>query len=27
MLEPTKGRMFHMFECECGDKTWIGEKG
>jgi hypothetical protein len=26
MLEPSSGRTFHMFECKCGDKSWISEK-
>jgi hypothetical protein len=23
--QPT-GRTFHMFECQCGNRTWISEK-
>jgi hypothetical protein len=26
MLNSSAGRTFHMFECKCGDKTWISEK-
>jgi hypothetical protein len=26
MLEPASGRIFHVFECKCGDKSWISEK-
>jgi hypothetical protein len=25
VLEPRSGRLFHMFECECGEKSWISE--
>jgi hypothetical protein len=23
---PTTGRIFHMFECQCGNKTWTSER-
>jgi hypothetical protein len=23
---PSAERVFHMFECQCGEKTWISEK-
>lgn len=26
MLDPPTVRRFHMFECECGDRSWISEK-
>jgi hypothetical protein len=26
MLDPAAGRRFHMFQCQCGNKTWISEK-
>ena len=26
MLDPKAGRTFHMFQCQCGDKSWISEK-
>jgi len=26
MLEPASGRIFHVFECKCGYKSWISEK-
>ena len=26
MLEATNGRTYHLFECVCGDKSWISEK-
>jgi hypothetical protein len=26
MLNLSAGRTFHMFECQCGDKTWTSEK-
>ena len=26
MFEPASGRTFHMFECKCGNKSWISEK-
>jgi hypothetical protein len=26
MLDPPTGRTFHMFDCQCGDRTWISEK-
>jgi hypothetical protein len=26
ILDPRTGRTFRMFECECGDRTWISEK-
>jgi hypothetical protein len=26
MLDPPTGRTFHMFECQCGNRTWISEK-
>jgi hypothetical protein len=26
MLDPPTGRTFHMFECQCGSRTWISEK-
>src|SRR5262245_53340096 len=26
MLDPKVGRTFHMFQCECGDKSWTPEK-
>jgi hypothetical protein len=22
MLEPKSGKVFHMFLCECGEKSW-----
>jgi hypothetical protein len=25
-LDPVSGRTFHMFECKCGDKSWVSEK-
>jgi hypothetical protein len=24
--DPPTGRTFHMFECMCGNRTWISEK-
>jgi hypothetical protein len=26
MLDPPTGRTFHMFECKCGNRTWVSEK-
>ena len=26
MLQPKTGEGFHMFECQCGDKSWISDK-
>jgi lysyl-tRNA synthetase class I len=26
MLDPPIARRFHMFECECGDRSWISER-
>ena len=26
LLEPRSGRTYHMFQCDCGDKSWISEK-
>jgi hypothetical protein len=26
MPDPPTGRTFHMFECECGNRTWVSEK-
>jgi hypothetical protein len=26
MLDPPTGRTFHMFDCRCGNRTWISEK-
>jgi hypothetical protein len=26
MPDPPTGRTFHMFECMCGNRTWISEK-
>jgi hypothetical protein len=26
MLEPKAGRAFHMFQCECGEKSWTSDK-
>ena len=26
LLEPRSGRTYHMFQCDCGDKSWIAEK-
>jgi hypothetical protein len=26
MLDPPTGRTFHMFDCQCGNRTWISEK-
>jgi hypothetical protein len=26
MLDPPTGRIFHMFECKCGSRTWVSEK-
>jgi len=26
MLDPPTGRTFHMFECQCGNRTWVSEK-
>jgi hypothetical protein len=26
MTDPRAGRIFHMFQCQCGDKTWTSEK-
>jgi hypothetical protein len=26
MLDPKVGRIFHMFECVCGEKSWTSEK-
>jgi hypothetical protein len=26
MLDPRTGRTFHMFDCQCGNRTWISEK-
>jgi hypothetical protein len=26
MPDPPTGRIFHMFECQCGNRTWISEK-
>jgi hypothetical protein len=26
MLDPPTGRKFHMFECRCGDRSWVSEK-
>jgi hypothetical protein len=26
MPDSERRRTFHMFECQCGDKTWISEK-
>jgi hypothetical protein len=26
MLDPPTGRTFHMFECQCGNRTWIAER-
>ena len=25
MLEPKSGRIFHMYRCECGEKSWSAE--
>jgi hypothetical protein len=25
MLEPKSGRIFHMYLCECGEKSWTAE--
>jgi hypothetical protein len=25
MLDPPSGYTFHMFQCECGEKTWNSE--
>jgi hypothetical protein len=25
MLEPAKGRVFLMFECKCGTRSWTSE--
>jgi hypothetical protein len=22
MLDPVKGRVVHMFKCQCGERTW-----
>jgi hypothetical protein len=26
MLDPRAGRIFHMFVCECGDRSWTSDK-
>jgi hypothetical protein len=26
MMDPKAGRIFHMFHCQCGDKSWTSEK-
>jgi hypothetical protein len=26
MLDPPTGRTFHMFECQCGDRSWVSER-
>jgi hypothetical protein len=26
MLDPPTGRTFHMFECKCGDRSWVSER-
>ena len=26
LLDPPTGRTFHMFECKCGNRTWVAEK-
>ena len=25
MLEPKSGKIFHMLQCECGEKSWTAE--
>jgi hypothetical protein len=26
MPDPPTGRIFHMFECKCGNRGWVSEK-
>jgi hypothetical protein len=26
MMDPSKGRVLHVFDCNCGNKTWTSEK-
>ena len=26
MLEPKSGKIFHMYLCECGEKSWTAER-
>jgi len=26
ILDPPTGRIFHMFECQCGERSWVSER-